>query len=99
MELPKPEAGAGQVLVHVRAAGVGPWDIGAREGDFGPLELPHILGCEAAGVIEAVGPVVSGLEVGQEVFTYCYPTGGHAEYVPTDAGTTAASPRSPEGVG
>lgn len=94
MELPKPEAGAGQVLVHVKAAGVGPWDIGAREGHFGPLEFPHILGFEAAGVIEAVGPDVSGFEVGEEVYTYCYPSGGYAEYAAANADTTAAKPKS-----
>jgi len=96
MELPKPEAGAGQVLVHVRAAGVGPWDIGAREGHFGPLEFPHILGFEAAGVIEAVAPDVSSFDVGEEVYTYCYPSGGYAEYVAAKADTTAAKPRSLE---
>jgi NADPH:quinone reductase-like Zn-dependent oxidoreductase len=96
MELPKPEAGAGQLLVHVKAAGVGPWDIGAREGHFGPLEFPHILGFEAAGVIEAVAPDVSGFEVGEEVYTYCFPSGGYAEYVATKADATAAKPKSLE---
>lgn len=67
-EIPTPEAGPGEVLVRVRAVALNHLDLWVRQGIPGlDLPLPHILGSDVAGVIEAVGEKVQGLEAGQEV--------------------------------
>ena len=55
-ELPKAEPGAGQVLVHIEAAGVNPVDTYIRTGTHAQKpDLPYTPGKDAAGTIEAVG--------------------------------------------
>jgi NADPH:quinone reductase-like Zn-dependent oxidoreductase len=66
-----PRAGTGEVRVRVRAAGVSPVDLGLRSGSTpmsARLSLPHIPGVDAAGVVDEVGPDVTGVAVGDEVF-------------------------------
>ena len=66
---PKPQAGPGQVLVEVRAAGMNHLDTWVRRGLPGiTLPLPMIPGSDAAGVIAAVGAGVTGLAAGDRVF-------------------------------
>jgi NADPH:quinone reductase-like Zn-dependent oxidoreductase len=68
-DVPKPEAGPGQVLVEVRAAGMNHLDTWVRRGLPGVrLPLPMILGSDAAGVVAEVGEGVAGLERGERVF-------------------------------
>jgi len=67
----RPEPKEGEVLLRVRAAGVNAIDWKFRAGylkDFMPLELPHILGFDVAGTVEAVGAGVSDFAPGDEVF-------------------------------
>ena len=54
-ERPDPTPAAEQALVRVRAAGVGPWDVGLISGGAVRPALPYIPGFEVAGVVEAVG--------------------------------------------
>jgi enoyl reductase len=73
VEVPDPEVGAGQVLIRVRAAGVQPFDCATRRGDFArynPLTFPARLGNEVAGVVDRIGPEVTGFSVGDEVIAY-----------------------------
>ena len=60
-EVPRPEPGAGQVLVRVEAAAVNPVDIalitGARQ-DALPVAHPFVPGVDVSGVVEAIGPGV-----------------------------------------
>ncbi len=59
-EIECPEPGPGQVLVRVKAAGVGPWDALVREGKSGiPQPLPLILGSDISGIVQSVGPAVN----------------------------------------
>src|SRR5262249_2814242 len=70
-DAPRPEPGAGEVLIRVQAAGVNPVDWKVREGyleDFLPHKLPLILGWDVAGVIEAVGEGAGDWKPGEEVF-------------------------------
>jgi Zn-dependent alcohol dehydrogenase len=60
------DPGPGEVLVRVEAAGVCHSDVGQADGDWA-FPLPAVLGHEGAGVVEAVGPRVSGLAAGQRV--------------------------------
>jgi NADPH:quinone reductase-like Zn-dependent oxidoreductase len=54
-DVPQPKAGAGQLLVRVKAAGVGNWDALIREGKVELQPLPIILGSELSGIVEAIG--------------------------------------------
>ncbi|WP_327288603.1 NADP-dependent oxidoreductase [Streptomyces sp. NBC_01198] len=71
LDLDVPDPGPGQVRIEVRAAGVNPLDTKIRSGAMKqafPVELPHVPGTEASGVVESVGADVTGLAVGDEVF-------------------------------
>jgi len=73
-----PPPGPGEALVRHTAVGVNFIDTYHRSGLY-PLPLPSGIGTEAAGVIEAVGPGVADLAVGQRV-GYCGgPPGSYAE--------------------
>jgi S-(hydroxymethyl)mycothiol dehydrogenase len=61
-----PDPGPGEALVRVRACGVCHTDLHLREGAIAG-RFPILLGHEAAGVVEAVGPEVTGLEPGDHV--------------------------------
>jgi len=80
LDLPKPSPGPGEVLLGVRACGVGNWDEFVRTGGWDTgLQPPMALGVEAAGVVEAVGAGVRGLRPGDAVTTHSLPAGGWAE--------------------
>src|SRR5215469_3656842 len=81
-DLPRPEAGAGELLVRVKAAGVGYWDALIREGNVKDESLPRILASELSGIVEGIGAGVSGFKTGDEVYsgTNEHFTGGYAEY-------------------
>jgi NADPH:quinone reductase-like Zn-dependent oxidoreductase len=79
-ERPDPTPVAGQALVKVGAAGVGPWDVAIISGAFGRSALPYIPGFEVAGVVEAVGDGVD-VRPGERVWAGLgMPGGGFAEY-------------------
>ncbi|MFE1195684.1 NADP-dependent oxidoreductase [Streptomyces olivaceoviridis] len=79
--VPLPEPGEAQVRIRVKAAGVGPTDLAIRAGHLRfPLPETPVLGYEVAGVVDAVGPGVSGTEVGDEVAALLFERGGYAEY-------------------
>jgi S-(hydroxymethyl)mycothiol dehydrogenase len=61
-----PDPGPGEALVRVQACGVCHTDLHYREGGIGD-DFPYLLGHEAAGVVEAVGPDVTGLAAGDFV--------------------------------
>jgi NADPH:quinone reductase-like Zn-dependent oxidoreductase len=67
-DLPRPEPISGQLLVRVKAAGVGHWDALIREGKVQLQPLPLILGTELSGIIEEIGVEVSGFKPGDEVY-------------------------------
>jgi NADPH:quinone reductase-like Zn-dependent oxidoreductase len=94
-DVPRPEPADGQVLVRVKAAGVGPWDGWVRAGKSAiPQPLPFILGSDLSGVVEEIGPDVSGFHTGDEVFgvTNARFTGAYAEYAVSEAAMIAAKP-------
>lgn len=77
-DIPKPSPGPGQALVKIAASGVNYIDIYFRMGLY-PAPPPVILGSEGAGTVEAVGPDVTGIAVGDRV-AYAMARGSHAEY-------------------
>ena len=95
-QVSRPAPGPGQVLVRVRAAGVGPWDAWIRSGrSVIPQPLPLIPGSDLSGVVEDVGPGVSGFRAGDEVFgvTNARFVGAYAEYAIAEAAMIAHRPR------
>ncbi|MEV7599279.1 NADP-dependent oxidoreductase [Kitasatospora sp. NPDC089797] len=92
IELPAP--GAGQVRVAVRAVGVNPLDhkvrSGALQGLF-PVAFPAVSGYEVSGVVEEVGPEVTGFAPGDEVFGALM-GGGYAEHALLDVTHLAHKP-------
>jgi NADPH:quinone reductase-like Zn-dependent oxidoreductase len=81
-EIEVPAPGEGQIRIAVKAAGVGPTDLAIRAGHLQavfPLSDPAVLGFEAAGIVEAVGPSVSGVSVGDDVAVLLPALGGYAE--------------------
>jgi NADPH:quinone reductase len=96
-EVPTPEPGPGQVRVAVYASGTNPVETGNRaDGSWAGLELPAVLGYDASGVVDAVGPGVVDARVGDEVFYM--PDflrnrwGSHADYHVADAAILAPKP-------
>lgn len=98
-ELPLPQPGPGQVRVRQIASSVNPVDFKLRQ--HGPSiapALPAVLGCDIAGVIDAVGPQVHGFAVGDRVYG-CGGgvrgmAGAYAEQVVTDPDLLAPAPRT-----
>jgi NADPH:quinone reductase-like Zn-dependent oxidoreductase len=68
VDIPRPEPGSHEVLVRITAAAIQYLDNIVIEGTVIPdLPLPHIPGCEGAGVVESVGPHVTRWKKGDRV--------------------------------
>ncbi|ANV84876.1 alcohol dehydrogenase [Picosynechococcus sp. PCC 7003] len=101
IEAPQPQITTPQqVLVKLQAAGVNPIDTKVRSrGTFYDDPLPAILGCDGAGIIEAVGSDVKKFAVGDAVY-FCdgglgkAGTGNYAEYAVVDARFIAKKPEN-----
>ena len=80
--VPLPEPGQGQIRIKVRAAGISPTDLALRAGYLKAWPLPPdaVLGFEAAGTVDAVGPGVTGTSAGDAVTALLFGLGGYAEY-------------------
>ena len=77
-DVPVPQPGPGQALVHVEAVGLNFIDVYHRTGLY-KVSLPATLGSEGAGTVEAVGPGVSTVRVGDRVASVNL-LGAYAEY-------------------
>ncbi len=67
-DAPAPEAGPGQVVVQLAAAGINHLDVWVREGVYGArVTMPHIGGSDGAGVVAKVGPGVRRAKEGDQV--------------------------------
>lgn len=79
-EVPTPEPGPKEVRLRVKAAALNHLDIWVRKGVASPkLPLPHVLGADASGVVDAVGPGVTGFAPGDEVVVNPGLSCGHCE--------------------
>ncbi|HTY25970.1 MAG TPA: NADP-dependent oxidoreductase [Desulfomonilaceae bacterium] len=91
----RPTPSERQMLIRVKAAGVGPWDAWVREGKSAlPQPLPLILGSDLSGVVEDIGPGVFSFHPGDEVFgvTNSQFIGAYAEYAVVDVAMIARKP-------
>lgn len=98
-DLPMPEAGPGQLLVKVAAAGVNPIDRRLRAGelqDFFQRTWPIFPGWDFSGTVAGIGEGVEGWSVGDRVmglaFTWHLHHGSYAEYLPVDVGAVTRIP-------
>ncbi|MEM7157550.1 MAG: NADP-dependent oxidoreductase [Myxococcota bacterium] len=96
-DAPEPEPGPHDVRVRVHAAGVNPVDWKIREGYLAsmlPYAMPLTLGWDVSGVVDQVGAEVSGIAVGDEVYSRpdIMRDGAYAEYVVVRAAEVATKP-------
>ena len=89
------EPGPGEVRIRHAACGLNFIDVYQRNGLY-PLELPHALGMEAAGVIEAVGDGVTHLKEGDRAAYAAAPPGAYSEARVMPAGQVCPLP---DGIG
>ncbi|MFZ4557760.1 MAG: zinc-dependent alcohol dehydrogenase family protein, partial [Pseudanabaena sp.] len=88
-----------ELLVRLKAAGINPIDTKLRSrGTFHPDRLPSILGCDGAGIVEAIGADVTKFKVGDEVY-FCNGglgahQGNYAELTTIDEKFAALKPKS-----
>lgn len=98
-DAPRPTMGGDEVLVRVHAASINPVERFVRGGYLqGRVEftLPLILGLDLSGVVEAVGPGVTGIAVGDAVYGYSnmMRQGAYAEYAAVGANEVAPKPKT-----
>jgi NADPH:quinone reductase len=93
-ELPMPEPGEGEALVHLKAAAINPSDIGNVAGRFKKTTLPRTPGRDFAGIVTK-GKLHEGEEVwGSGSSLGIIRDGSHAEYVVVPAETLSLKPKS-----
>ncbi len=67
--VPTPQLDRGEALIRVKACSINHLDLWIRQGlPAYHISLPHISGCDVAGVVEQVGPGVEGVHPGSSVF-------------------------------
>jgi NADPH:quinone reductase len=98
-EVALPTPGPGQVRVAVYAAGTNPVDTGSRRGTtWSGVRAPAIPGCDASGVIDAVGPGVTQFAPGDEVYYMVdvlnNQRGTYAQYHVVDAAIITRKPHA-----
>ncbi len=81
---PLPAPGPGEARVKLAVAGVNFMDVYMRSGQYAKSQtyetpLPMLLGMEGAGIVDAIGPEVGDVAVGDRV-AYCLSRGSYAEY-------------------
>jgi NADPH2:quinone reductase len=95
-QLPSPD----HIQVRLHAAGINPVDYKMRKrGGFFPDKLPTILGCDGAGIVEAIGSAVTRFKIGDEVYFFNGGIGGdepgnYAEYTTIHQDYAALKPKN-----
>ena len=99
-ELPDPQIKSDtEILVRLKAAGINPIDTKLRsKGTFYPDQMPAILGCDGAGIVEKVGSQVKKFQVGDGVY-FCQgglgaEAGNYAELIVVDEKFASLKPQS-----
>lgn len=90
VDIPQPSPASGEVLIQVEAVGVNYIDTYFRSGTY-PVQLPFVVGNEAAGTVVEAGAGVTALAVGDRVVTAAA-TGAYAQYCTAPASLVAPVP-------
>jgi NADPH:quinone reductase-like Zn-dependent oxidoreductase len=98
-DMPRPDPGAGEVLIRAQATSVNPFDCAVRAGYLAgwyPYTFPLVLGLDVAGVVAEVGEGVTRFSPGDAVYARTDPSrnGTYAEYVLARVEEVAISPKS-----
>jgi propanol-preferring alcohol dehydrogenase len=84
-DVDEPQPGPGEILIRVKACGVCHTDLHLAAGEWRLPKLPLIMGHEAVGVVEAVGPGVAAFKAGDGAgIPWVYSTCGACEYCASD---------------
>ena len=96
VELPKPTALGTDLLVSVQAVSINPVDTKVRSPKDIVEDIPRVLGWDASGIVEAVGPDVTLFKVGDEVYYAGDITrsGSNAEFQLVDERIVGFKPKS-----
>jgi NADPH:quinone reductase-like Zn-dependent oxidoreductase len=95
VDVPRPIAGPGQVLVQVKAAGINPGEAKIREGLMHarfPATFPSGEGSDLAGIVAETGSGVTNFSPGDEVIGFTNDRASHAEYVIVESENLTAKP-------
>jgi NADPH:quinone reductase-like Zn-dependent oxidoreductase len=95
VDVARPVPGPGQVLVKVKAAGINPGEASIRKGlldAMWPATFPSGQGSDLAGIVDEVGPDVTGFAVGDEVLGFVDTRSSQAELVAADVDNLVARP-------
>jgi NADPH:quinone reductase-like Zn-dependent oxidoreductase len=95
VEVERPIAGSGKVLVRVKAAGINPGEASIRKGLFAerwPSTFPSGQGSDLAGIVEEVGAEVKNVAVGDEVIGFTNNRSSQAELVVVEADNLVPRP-------
>lgn len=95
-EMPKPEPGANEVLVKVKATSVNPVDTKIRQAGSWAVKPPTVIGYDVSGVVESVGEAVYDFVPGDEVYytPEVGPGGSYAEYQLANDAIVARKPKN-----
>jgi len=96
VDVPRPSAGDGQVLVRVVATGINPGEIAIRNGameQMFPATFPSGQGSDFAGQVVETGPGVTGFAPGDEVLGWSDQRSAQADHVVSDPRHLTAKPR------
>ena len=96
-QVPLPEPGPNQIRVKVLASSINPLDVKMRSGEVShiyPSLFPDVFGYSVSGLVDALGPGVTGRTLGEEVYGINNPImrHGYAEYVVAPAGNFYPKP-------
>jgi NADPH:quinone reductase-like Zn-dependent oxidoreductase len=97
VEIPRPVAGRGQVVVRVYATSFNPVDskrVSGKMRQAMPIAFPYIPGGDFSGVIDSVAENISGYQPGDEVYGDTETAGAYAEFLAVDVTKLAPKPRN-----
>jgi NADPH:quinone reductase-like Zn-dependent oxidoreductase len=97
VEIPKPIAKTGQVVVRVHATSFNPVDVKRASGkirDAFPVTFPFIPGGDLSGTIDSLGDNITGYAVGNEVYGDTETAGAYAEFIAINVDRIARKPRN-----
>lgn len=83
-DIDTPEPGPGEVRIKIKYSGLNHLDLWVSKGLPKPHSFPHILGADAAGVVDAAGEGVAGFELGDEIIIDPTTSCGECEYCKSD---------------